>query len=76
MAAAAAAMGWRQGGDGEMWNSLSDVNVDSMTFCSYHSRKSVYRYISMFLMFILLISHLLFINSPLNAVFTFTLFLS
>jgi len=42
VATAAAAMGWRQGGGGEMWNSLSDVNVDSMTFCSYHSRKSLY----------------------------------
>jgi len=37
-------------------NSSSDVNVDSMTCCSYHLRKSAYRYISMFLVFILLIS--------------------
>ena len=41
------------------WNSLSDVNMGSITCCSYHSRKSMYRYISMFLVFILLMSRLL-----------------
>ena len=53
-------------------NSSSDVNVDSMTCCSYHLRKSAYRYISMFLVFILLISRLLFIANLLNAMFIFT----
>jgi len=53
-------------------NSSSDVNVDSMTCCSYHLRKSAYRYISMFLVFILLISRLLFVANLLNAMFTFT----
>ena len=45
----------------------------SFLCCSYHSRNSVYRYISMFFVIMLLLARLSFANSPLNAVFTFTL---
>ena len=56
------------------WNSLSDARIGSMTCCSYYSRKSVYRYISLFFIFMLLLARLSFVaNSPLNVVFTFTL---
>jgi len=42
--------------------------------CSYHTPKSVYRYISLFFVTMLLLARLSFVaNSPLNAVFTFTL---
>lgn len=52
----------------------SDANVGSMTCRSYHSHISVNRYISMFFIFMHLLVCLSFIaNSPLNAVFTFTL---
>ena len=56
------------------WNSSSDARIGWMTCCSYHSRKSVYRYISLFFVTMLLLARLSFVaNSPLNAVFTFTL---
>jgi len=56
------------------WNSSSDTRIGSMTCCSYHMRKSVYRYISLFFVTMLLLARLSFVaNSPLNEVFTFTL---
>ena len=39
-------------------NSSSDTRIGWMTYCSYHSRKSVYRYISLF-----------FVTMPLSARF-------
>ena len=45
-----------------------------MTYWSYHSRTSVHRYISLFFVIIFFLACLSFVaNSPLNAVFTFTL---
>jgi len=56
------------------WNSSSDTRIGSMTYCSYHMRKSVYQYISLFFVTMFLLARLSFVaNSPLNEVFTFTL---
>jgi len=53
------------------WNSSSDARIGSITSCSYHT---VYRYISLFFVTMLLLTRLSFVaNSPLNAVFTFIL---
>ena len=50
------------------WNSSNDARIGSMC-CSYHSHKSVYRYISLFFVIMFLLACLSFVaNSLLNAV--------
>ena len=58
------------------WNSSSDARISSTTCRSYHSRISVYRYISFFVIMLFLACLSSVANSPLNAVYTTVSFYS